>query len=193
MTKSEQKKAVQFTRMCKYWKTHECTMGTECTFAHSSLELRPSPKPCFEFMKRGVCTRGEACRFVHEAPKPRAKGPALPSPDLALQSFTGVQDVSKAVMLPPGLAGPESFRPPPGLTLPSALVSPLQKASVPKQFDANSRRSSLQSELSLDLEPMPFPMSKIRGLGDSSPDDSTMATQSTASTFCLSTDTSFWL
>ena len=26
-------------------------MGADCTFAHSTEELRPSPKPCFEFVK----------------------------------------------------------------------------------------------------------------------------------------------
>ncbi|CAE7327764.1 Tis11 [Symbiodinium natans] len=67
MTKSEQKKAVQFTRMCKFWRTNECKMGADCTFAHASSELRPSPKPCFEFSKTGSCKRGRACRFVHSA------------------------------------------------------------------------------------------------------------------------------
>ena len=75
MTKAEQKKAVQFTRMCKFWRTNECKMGTDCTFAHTTEELRPSPKPCFDFVKKGICSRGQACRFVHDLNgiKPKAK------------------------------------------------------------------------------------------------------------------------
>ncbi|CAE7474798.1 EMB1789 [Symbiodinium necroappetens] len=72
MTKAEQKKAVQFTRMCKFWQTNECKMGADCTFAHDASDLRPSPKPCFDFAKKGVCTRGDACRFVHQL-GPKAK------------------------------------------------------------------------------------------------------------------------
>ena len=66
MPKAEAKNAVKFTRMCKFWKTNECKMGADCTFAHSSTELRPSPKPCFDFVKNGCCARGQSCRFVHE-------------------------------------------------------------------------------------------------------------------------------
>mmetsp|Transcript_55909 Transcript_55909/g.131099 ORF Transcript_55909/g.131099 Transcript_55909/m.131099 type:complete len:222 (-) Transcript_55909:56-721(-) len=73
MTKAEQKKAVQFTRMCKFWLTNECKMGADCTFAHSTAELRPSPKPCFDFVKNGFCSRGEACRFVHQLTDKKAK------------------------------------------------------------------------------------------------------------------------
>ena len=74
MTKAEQKKAVQFTRMCKFWRTNECKMGADCTFAHTTSELRPSPKPCFEFSKTGSCKRGQACRFVHSADVKKSKG-----------------------------------------------------------------------------------------------------------------------
>ena len=73
MTKAEQKKAVQFTRMCKFWRTNECKMGADCTFAHATLELRPSPKPCFEFSKTGSCKRGQACRFVHSTDPKKSK------------------------------------------------------------------------------------------------------------------------
>ena len=66
MPKAEPKSAVKFTRMCKFWKTNECKMGADCTFAHSATQLRPSPKPCFDFVKNGYCSRGQACRFVHE-------------------------------------------------------------------------------------------------------------------------------
>ncbi|CAE7676180.1 unnamed protein product [Symbiodinium sp. CCMP2456] len=82
MTKAEQKKAVEFTRMCKFWKTNECKMGADCTFAHESSELRPSPKPCFEFSKTGTCKRGEACRFVHSLDCRKSKKPK----DLPAQS-----------------------------------------------------------------------------------------------------------
>ena len=82
MTKAEQKKAVEFTRMCKFWKTNECKMGADCTFAHESSELRPSPKPCFEFSKTGSCKRGEACRFVHSLDGRKSKKPK----DLPAQS-----------------------------------------------------------------------------------------------------------
>ncbi|CAE7676163.1 unnamed protein product [Symbiodinium sp. CCMP2456] len=66
MPKAEAKNAVKFTRMCKFWKTNECKMGADCTFAHATSELRPSPKPCFDFVKNGFCARGQGCRFVHE-------------------------------------------------------------------------------------------------------------------------------
>ncbi|CAE7327741.1 unnamed protein product [Symbiodinium natans] len=66
MPKAEAKNTVKFTRMCKFWKTNECKMGADCTFAHSTKELRPSPKPCFDFVKNGFCARGQTCRFVHE-------------------------------------------------------------------------------------------------------------------------------
>ena len=69
MTKAEQKKAVRFTRMCRFWRTNECKMGADCTFAHSATELRPSPKPCYDFVKFGMCSRGQECRFVHEVPE----------------------------------------------------------------------------------------------------------------------------
>eukprot|EP00439_Symbiodinium_sp_Y106_P041495 s4_g5.t1 len=48
-------------------------MGADCTFAHSTAELRPSPKPCFDFVKNGFCSRGEACRFVHQLTDKKAK------------------------------------------------------------------------------------------------------------------------
>ena len=73
MTKAEQKRAVQFTRMCKFWRTHECKMGADCTFAHSAENLRPSPKPCFDFVKNGVCSRGGSCRFVHQLTDKQSK------------------------------------------------------------------------------------------------------------------------
>ena len=92
MTKAEQKKAVQFTRMCKFWRTNECKMGADCTFAHATSELRPSPKPCFEFSKTGFCKRGQACRFVHATESKKSKD--LPSqlcnPDVIGPSFRPV-------------------------------------------------------------------------------------------------------
>ncbi|CAE7018849.1 zfs1 [Symbiodinium sp. CCMP2456] len=87
MTKAEQKKAVQFTRMCKFWRTNECKMGTECTFAHTTEELRPSPKPCFDFVKKGICSRGQACRFVHDLNGIKPKAKIMEVPYASLDNF----------------------------------------------------------------------------------------------------------
>ena len=73
MPKAEAKNAVKYTRMCKFWRTNECKSGEDCTFAHSTAELRASPKPCFGFVKNGFCARGEGCRFVHELAETKLK------------------------------------------------------------------------------------------------------------------------
>ncbi|CAE7572919.1 unnamed protein product [Symbiodinium sp. CCMP2456] len=117
MTKAEQKKAVQFTRMCKFWRTNECKMGAECTFAHETTELRPSPKPCFDFAKKGVCTRGDACRFVHQlGPKAKVKVTGHEMPSATFQ------------MIPP-------FTP---SQLLAAYTMPMQSLDAPRRFALNS-------------------------------------------------------
>ena len=42
-------------------------MGADCTFAHSTSELRPSPKPCFDFVKNGSLV--ETGNIVRDSPK----------------------------------------------------------------------------------------------------------------------------
>ena len=185
MTKSAQKKAVQFTRMCKFWRTNECKMGAECTFAHGSSELRPSPKPCFEFSKNGSCARGELCRFVHEL-----GGSQSPSSVGVLRApaRVGLQIVESTVEA--GLEGGgcletlqhsnvSAFRPPPGL-------SP-QRLAVPEAPELPSSRRSSLAEIPLPLKLCSWER------GDLSPDDATIATQSTASICFSTTSTSFWL
>ena len=174
MTKAEQKKAVQFTRMCKFWRTNECKMGADCTFAHQSSELRPSPKPCFEFSKTGSCVRGIACRFVHSVEN--MKG-SQKSKDHA---FPGFGQVSRSKPMPsprqPSLAS-SSLHPPPGL---EGFWS--WRAQLP---DEDSRRSSF-NEILMALEDLA--LWKETGLEQAHPfDDSSVATQSLTSTMCLST------
>ena len=184
MTKAEQKKAVQYTRMCKFWRTNECKMGADCTFAHGSSELRPSPKPCFEFSKTGFCTRGQACRFIHDT----VKSPCSGSEDSLVcrgPVKVGLQTVAAGLEHPEGLALP--FRPPPGLSPPSLRAEDLQSLSDVKQELPISRRSSLN-----DI-PLPLKLCTKADTEDLSPDDATIGTRSTASTFCLSMNTSFWL
>ena len=115
MTKAEKKKAVQFTRMCKFWLTNECKMGADCTFAHETTELRPSPKPCFDFAKKGVCTRGDACRFVHQlGPKAKVKVPEMPK-----AAFQMIQPCVPSQLL-------------------AAYTMPTQSFEVPRRFALNS-------------------------------------------------------
>eukprot|EP00913_Durusdinium_trenchii_P019398 g18236.t1 len=57
-------------RICKYWHSNKCNMGENCTFAHSTKELRGKPdlvgtQLCFQFMSKGTCTKGAACTFAH--------------------------------------------------------------------------------------------------------------------------------
>ncbi|CAE7327859.1 unnamed protein product [Symbiodinium natans] len=208
MTKSEQKKAVKFTRMCKFWRTNECKMGTDCTFAHDTSELRPSPKPCFEFSKTGSCARGQACRFVHTVDmnssgtfndilptmqevsyvqNPPAgsvafEAPAcmgVPMPQLG-QTRPALQDLGSIPCL----------RPPPGIDDMGMIgLEPhgLRWSSLKVDMDRDSCRSSL-SELSLGLECAPLPIPKAADLEQMwAADDATVATQSLTSTMCLST------
>mmetsp|Transcript_869 Transcript_869/g.2056 ORF Transcript_869/g.2056 Transcript_869/m.2056 type:complete len:194 (-) Transcript_869:82-663(-) len=191
MTKAEQKKAVQFTRMCKFWRTSECKMGENCTFAHGNGELRPSPKPCFEFTKNGFCSKGQSCRFVHTNAKPQ-KVAGAQRLDLPMPSWMPMP--SYKVMDSLGLEGPMlsspslPFRPPPGLDTRELLGTCPDAKDFP-----NSRRPSVNLlndiPISLDSWMLPSKMDQE----DSSPDASVM-TQSTASTTFVSTcSTSVWL
>ena len=45
-------------------------MGNECTFAHTSAELRDAPslvrtELCYQFRSKGQCSKGAACTFAH--------------------------------------------------------------------------------------------------------------------------------
>ena len=121
MTKAEQKKAVQFTRMCKFWRTNECKMGVDCTFAHSTSELRPSPKSCFDFVKNGYCARGHSCRFVHHVVESTEPGftymqhsnfPAFQAQEDALLAACMMPTYPQnGPMSPMGVAEAQQFRP----------------------------------------------------------------------------------
>ena len=106
-------------------------MGADCTFAHSTSELRPSPKPCFDFVKTGYCVRGQGCRFVHEAFEMKTKSklmgmqnstfPAIqaqadPSPFLAtymMPTYTSMHPMSlaEAQQVPAPYAAYENLAP----------------------------------------------------------------------------------
>ncbi|CAE7706002.1 unnamed protein product [Symbiodinium sp. CCMP2456] len=211
MTKTEQKKAVQFTRMCKFWRTNECKMGADCTFAHSTSELRPSPKPCFDFVKNGFCARGQACRFVHELGKSKTKLAQMqslqmfqPWPDssqllatygMPLQSPMSIEEPSQYVShyAPPLKSSPWVTRESPAHVSPLVQAPPgLHQIPVPTSLIGGSEKrtddkddgascSSRLSEASLGMEPFPISVTKSMV-----PDDMTTATRSMTSTMCLS-------
>ena len=123
MAEAQKEMAVQFTRMCKFWRKNECKMGADCTFAHSTSELRPSPKRCFEFVKNGgYCTRGHACRFAHhvvESKKPRfaeMQHSTFPSfqaqEDAFLATYMMPKYPQKGPLSPMGVAETRQFGPP---------------------------------------------------------------------------------
>ena len=69
MSTPETRNALKFTKMCKYWDARRCFDGNQCTFAHTSAELRDAPslvrtQLCYQFRK-GQCSRGAACTFAH--------------------------------------------------------------------------------------------------------------------------------
>ena len=199
MTKAEQKKAVQFTRMCKFWRANECKMGADCTFAHETAELRPSPKPCFEFSKTGTCKRGQACRFVHSVENMKKSGKANGLLAATHEQQNLLAGVGGAMSLaPPCINTPQPgnlpapalpsmmgslpcLRPPPGLEhlgMKAGLGGHGLGASVKLPVDGDSRRSSF-SEISLSLEHVTLPIPKAAALDD-------VATQSFTSTMCMS-------
>ena len=212
MTKAEQKKAVQFTRMCKFWRTNECKMGADCTFAHASSELRPSPKPCFEFSKTGSCIRGQACRFVHsmEGSKGsgKAQGVGVPQASIFQGPFLGA--VAQQMAFGPvsmGTPMPERghmvslietdvsavpfLRPPPGLEDMGMMAGLAThgpcRSNIAEPMKGDSRRSSL-SEISLGVEPVSLPIPKAADPEQMwAADDATVATQSLTSNMCQST------
>ena len=69
MSTPETRNALKLTRKCKYWDAGRCYDGNQCTFAHTSAELRDAPsllrtQLCYQFRK-GQCSRGAACTFAH--------------------------------------------------------------------------------------------------------------------------------
>ncbi|CAE7795746.1 unnamed protein product [Symbiodinium sp. KB8] len=208
MTKAEQKKAVQFTRMCKFWRTNECKMGADCSFAHETAELRPSPKPCFEFSKTGSCKRGQACRFVHSVDNMKKSGKAKGVPTAMEQPTSGQNLLAvpgAGVMcfaparintpqlgnllsppLPSMMASLPCLRPPPGLEDMgrTGLGGHGLCTSVKLPVDGDSRRSSF-SEISLSLEHVTLPIPKAADREQIWAED--VATQSLTSTMALST------
>mmetsp|Transcript_32408 Transcript_32408/g.61021 ORF Transcript_32408/g.61021 Transcript_32408/m.61021 type:complete len:224 (-) Transcript_32408:38-709(-) len=223
MPKAEAKQAVKFTRMCRFWRTNECRMGVDCTFAHSTGELRPSPKPCFDFVKTGFCGRGESCRFVHEDVKKSKKLAALQQEALTMPDQLG-QFMGPGVMPPymtvmgqysqefamptrqmySAMEPVDVFNPPPGLEqLGQGGRDPMP--IVPAQ-DAQLSRESSSSDFAFGLDSVPMTFLKA-DVERSWALESTVATQSLTSNFCQSatpsnfsesdsptgTGTSFWL
>mmetsp|Transcript_49975 Transcript_49975/g.93500 ORF Transcript_49975/g.93500 Transcript_49975/m.93500 type:complete len:231 (+) Transcript_49975:71-763(+) len=214
MPKADAKDAVKFTRMCKFWKTNECKLGADCTFAHSSSELRPSPKPCFDFVKNGFCSRGQACRFVHEVVEMKAgekfmevqhstvsqpasqdgfgctppmvgHGPYPPThPSFALTHVPGYVPMQHLPATGNAAAG-ATFLGQGHAGHPFRPPPGLELPQAPENDgDGWSRRSSL-SETEGPLGPLGLELSLPRKDLDHD-DATTTATQSLTSTFCLS-------
>ena len=97
-------------------------------------ELRPSPKPCFEFSKTGSCVRGQACMFVHSVENmiqatgvPTAEhhhtarqrliaGANIGPMSLATRcTKTQLHLLSPSLLLQPSTGSMQSLRPPRGL------------------------------------------------------------------------------
>eukprot|EP00929_Paragymnodinium_shiwhaense_P087596 TRINITY_DN47735_c0_g1_i1.p1 TRINITY_DN47735_c0_g1~~TRINITY_DN47735_c0_g1_i1.p1 ORF type:complete len:289 (+),score=39.27 TRINITY_DN47735_c0_g1_i1:181-1047(+) len=60
------------TRMCKYYLEGICKQGDNCSFAHSSDELRDQPnmqqtRLCKYWMVTGTCASGASCSYAHGA------------------------------------------------------------------------------------------------------------------------------
>ena len=166
MTKAEQKRAVQFTRMCKFWRTHECKMGADCTFAHSAdctfahetTELRPSPKPCFDFVKNGVCSRGGSCRFVHQLTDKQSKAKFMEFQP-AFQMFQPFADSHYLGAYTVAVQSPTSIEEPPQYVSQFSPTQGLQRES-----------HVLQARPGLDQ--IPVPTSLINGSRNRTDNDS---------------------
>ncbi|CAE7261953.1 unnamed protein product, partial [Symbiodinium necroappetens] len=174
-----------------FWQSNECKLGAECTFAHETSELLPSPKPCFQFSKTGTCKRGQACRFVHSesmsisgkakrVPQQAASGENLlgvPSPGTGVTSFAPTcnhtpRQGNLLSPYPSSMMGSLPYMgPPPGLEN-MGLTTGL--CTVKWLADGDSPRSSF-NEIPLSLEHDALAIPKA-----ADPDDQ-------ASTTCIST------
>jgi len=197
---------MECTRMCKFWRTNECKMGADCTFAHETTELRPSPKPCFDFAKKGVCTRGDACRFVHQlGPKAKVKIPEMPNAAFQMiQPCVPSQLLAAYTMPTQSFEAPRRFalnsaaapwfpresdavlnhfpQAPPGLDqipLPANLIG--GAVCMTESKDEADLCSTSSGESSLGLERFP-----VSGMKSMVPDDMMHATGSVTSTMNLS-------
>ncbi|CAE7325375.1 Zfp36 [Symbiodinium natans] len=115
----ETREILKFTRMCKYWQANRCTLGADCKFAHSELQLKSQPdlvgtQLCYQFTRKGVCKNGEACKFAHgraelRRPEKRCRQPGKIPP----------RQPPSTINQEPDHVAPTSamfaFRPPPGL------------------------------------------------------------------------------
>ncbi|CAJ1356434.1 unnamed protein product, partial [Effrenium voratum] len=108
---------LRFTRMCKYFRSNRCNLGTNCNFAHSQDEMRDQPdlvgtRLCFQFARKGQCKSGENCKFAHGKSELRR----LPNQTKVQQEILDSRLVPAATervnQAPPGL---EAILPPPGL------------------------------------------------------------------------------
>eukprot|EP00931_Biecheleriopsis_adriatica_P057169 TRINITY_DN33906_c0_g1_i1.p1 TRINITY_DN33906_c0_g1~~TRINITY_DN33906_c0_g1_i1.p1 ORF type:complete len:264 (+),score=40.09 TRINITY_DN33906_c0_g1_i1:157-948(+) len=58
------------TRLCYFYLAGACTRGANCTFAHSSQELKQQPdftktRLCESYQMSGGCQYGDDCKFAH--------------------------------------------------------------------------------------------------------------------------------
>lgn len=65
-------RALEMTKLCKFFRSGHCQRGSACTFAHGKKQLRPQPdlfrtQLCEDFAATGACRFGAACRYAHGA------------------------------------------------------------------------------------------------------------------------------
>lgn len=73
-THFEKRARLYKTEICRaYEETGHCRYGDRCQFAHSTAELRPTPRHprykteiCRTFWEQGTCPYGKRCCFIHD-------------------------------------------------------------------------------------------------------------------------------
>ena len=148
---SEMRKALKFTRMCKYWSSKRCVMGDDCNFAHSSKELRvadlTATQLCYAFSRTGRCSKGDTCTFAHgqkelrPVPLCREKEHRVKEEQIYLETLAHTLRLKSHLINFSDLSD-LSFRPPPGLDFPDfsyQCQSPLGNEDA--SFASQSTRS----------------------------------------------------
>jgi len=78
-------RALEKTKLCKFYDSGRCKLGLACTFAHGRHQLRPQPRLfrtqlCSGFVAAGGCRYGEECRFAHSLEEVRPVEAAVEDP-----------------------------------------------------------------------------------------------------------------